>query len=284
MRPTGSAALRPTGRTGVWPAGPGALWTTGAAALWLPSGATRGSRPPATPGVSRIPALSGARTEPRRLFPVQVLRAVVADVLPAVGGRVSAGGLAGGAFGASCSARLLAPLFVEGFLGDAEGVYRGGHAAVENHLGDDFGDFLLADSDVQGARDVPLDHLRAVAQHHQRGDGAQAAGAQVNGGTVVNLAVDNLVDQLHHVRSQLHHGRGRLRVVVRAVVEHPEFGGGLFQVYLYFYFELLVILHQVAVSGFRVIRDRRLIGTQVWVFVIVFGGHGVHLAGVSPPP
>ena len=122
-------------------------------------------------------------------------------------------------------------LLVEGLLGDAEGVYRGGHTSVENHLGDDFGDFLLGNADVQRAGDVPLDHLGAVAQHHQRGDGAQAACAQIDGGAVVNFAVDYLVHQLHHVGSKLHHGGGRLRVVVRAVVEHPEFGGGLFQVY-----------------------------------------------------
>lgn len=89
----------------------------------------------------------------------------------------------------------------------------------------------MGNADVQRPGDVPLNHLRAVAQHYQRGDGAQAAGAQVDGGAVVNLAVDYLVHQLHHIRSKLHHGGGRLGIVVRAVVEHPEFGGSLFQVH-----------------------------------------------------
>ena len=63
-------------------------------------------------------------------------------------------------------------LFVKGFFGDAEGVDRGGHSAVEHHLGDDFGNFLGGYADVQGAGDVALNHLRAVAQDGQGGDGA----------------------------------------------------------------------------------------------------------------
>ena len=63
-------------------------------------------------------------------------------------------------------------LFVKGFFGDAEGVDGGGHSAVEHHLGDDFGDFLRGYADVQGAGDVALNHLRAVAQDGQGGDGA----------------------------------------------------------------------------------------------------------------
>ena len=106
-------------------------------------------------------------------------------------------------------------LLVEGLLRDAEGVDRRGHPAVEDHLGDDFGDFLFADADVQGAGDVALNHLRAVAQHHQRGDGAKAAGAQVNGGAVVYLAVDYGIHQPHDVGGQLNHRCRRLRVVVR---------------------------------------------------------------------
>ena len=170
-------------------------------------------------------------------------------------------------------------LLVEGLLGDAEGVYRGGHPSVEDHLGDDLRDLLPAHADVKGAGDVPPDHLGAVPQHHQRGDGAQAAGAQVNGGPVVYLAVDDLVHQPHHVRGELHHrGRG-LGVVVGAVVEHPEFGGSLFQVHL-FYFKLSVIL-QVAVG---VVPRWWLIGTQIRVVLIVLGSHVVHLAGASPRP
>ena len=84
-------------------------------------------------------------------------------------------------------------LFVERFLGDAEGVDRGGHPAVEDHLSDDLRDLFLGYANVQRPGDVTLDHLRAVPQHNQGGNGAQAAGTQVDGGAVVNLAVDHLV-------------------------------------------------------------------------------------------
>ena len=139
---------------------------------------------------------------------------------------------------------------------------------------------------MQRPCDVALDHLRAVPQHDQGGDGAQAAGAQVDGGTVVNLAVDHLVNQPHHVRGQFHHGRRRLGIIVGPVVEHPEFGGRLFQIYL-FYFKLLVVLG-VAFAKVRVVIGGvprwRLIGTQIRVVLVVFTGHGVHLVGDSSPP
>jgi hypothetical protein len=61
-------------------------------------------------------------------------------------------------------------LFVEGLLGDAEGVDRGRHSAVENHLCDDLGNLFLSHSDVQGTGDVPLNHLGTVAQDHQGGN------------------------------------------------------------------------------------------------------------------
>jgi len=83
---------------------------------------------------------------------------------------------------------------------------------------------------MQRARDVALDHLRTVAQHHQRGDGAQAAGFEVYGGPVVYLAIDHGVHQPHHLRGQFDHGRRGLRVVVRPVVPHTELGCGLVQV------------------------------------------------------
>ena len=121
-------------------------------------------------------------------------------------------------------------LLIEGLLGDTEGVDRRGHPAVEDHLRDNFRDFLLGHADVESAGDVPLDHLRAVAQHDQSGDGAEAAGLEVHGGPVVYLAVDDCIHQPHYVRSQLRHGRRWLRVVFRAVVTHPEIRGGLLEV------------------------------------------------------
>ena len=141
---------------------------------------------------------------------------------------------------------------------------------------------------MQRPGDVPLDHLWAVPQDHQRGNGAQAASPQVDGGAVVDLAVDYLVHQQHHLRSKLHHGGRRLRVVVGAVVEHPEFGGSLFQVYLFHdYFVPLVIL-KVSVAQVQVvvgvIPRRWLVWAKIRVIVIVFGCQGAHLPGVSPPP
>ena len=215
---------------------------------------------------------------------VQVLRAVVADILPAIWGGVTAGSVSRGTFGPRTLVGLTRRLLVEGLLGDAEGVHRGGHPAVKDHLGDDLGDFLLAYADVKCPGDVPLDHLGAVSQHHQRGDGAQAPSSQVDGGAVVNLAVDHLVHQQHHLRSKLHHGGGWIGVIVWAVVEHPEFGGSLFQVYLFHDYLERSVIFQVFIARHRVFLKRWLIGTQIRVIVIVFGGHGVHLVGVSPPP
>ena len=138
---------------------------------------------------------------------------------------------------------------------------------------------------MKRAGDMSPDHLRAVSQHHQRGDGAETAGAQVYRGPVVDLAVDHLVHQPHHVRGEFRNGGRRLRVVVGAVVDHPEFGCCLLQVY----FELLLVIH-IVVAGFRVVSRvilcRRLIGAHIRViFVVAFGGHCIHLAGaVAPTP
>ena len=54
---------------------------------------------------------------------------------------------------------------VESFLGHAEGINRRRHASVEDHLGNDFGDFFLGDPDVQGALNMPFNQLGAVTQH-----------------------------------------------------------------------------------------------------------------------
>lgn len=78
---------------------------------------------------------------------------------------------------------------------------------------------------------MPLDHLWAVTQDHQRRYGAEAAGLQVDGGTVVYLAVDDRVHQAHDLGRQLGHGRWRDRVVIGTVVALPEFDGGLVQVF-----------------------------------------------------
>ena len=105
---------------------------------------------------------------------------------------------------------------------------------------------------MQRAGDVPLNHLRTVAQHHQRGDGAEAAGLQVDGGAVIYLAVDDRVHQPHDLGRQLGHCRWRDRVVIGTVVPLPKFDGGLVQILAFF---LQIVLWDVFqtqnFSGFK---------------------------------
>ena len=163
-------------------------------------------------------------------------------------------------------APLVACLLLESLLGDAEGIHRRRHPSIEHHLGDDFRDFFFGYPNMQGAGNVPFNHLGAVAQHHQRRDGAEAAGFQVNGGPVVNLAIDYRVHQPHDFRREFGHCRRGLRVVLRPVVAHPEVGGGLFQVHHLFLVIILVV---------RLVLQVRTVGTQVRVTLVVkFGGHG----------
>ena len=120
---------------------------------------------------------------------------------------------------------------------------------------------------MQRAGNMPLDHLRAMSQNDQGGDGAEAAGFQVNGGAVVYLAVDHRVHQPHNVRGEFGHRRRGLRVVLRPVVAHTELGGGLFQVHHLFLIVLILVV--------RLVFQVRLVRTQIWVvLVVVFSGHG----------
>ena len=165
-------------------------------------------------------------------------------------------------------------LLVEGLLGDAEGVDCRRHPAVEDHLRDNFRDFLLGHADVQSAGDVPLDHLRAVAQHNQSGDGAEAAGLQVHGGPVIYLAVDYRIHQPHHIRGQLRHRRRWLRVVVGPVVTHTELGRSVIEVrHKVFLPPVLKVVFLIFEVG--------LIGTQVRIFAIEVGGQDILQPGQS---
>lgn len=121
----------------------------------------------------RFPAGADARPNPDGRFIVgQIIRAVIADILPPVRRRKTARGASTSAGGRQGCSRGDACLLIEGLLGYAKGVHRRRHPAVEHHLRDDFRDFFLGDADMQRAGDVALDHLRAMAQHYQRGDGA----------------------------------------------------------------------------------------------------------------
>ena len=130
-------------------------------------------------------------------------------------------------FGAFSTVRGL----IEGLFGHPEGVHGRRHAAVEDHLGDYLRYLLTGNADVERPGDVPLDHLRTVAQDHQSRDGAKAAGLQVHGRSIVDLAVDHRVHQTHDLGRQLGHGRRRHWVVVRTVIPLPKIDGGLVQVF-----------------------------------------------------
>jgi hypothetical protein len=130
---------------------------------------------------------------------------------------------------------------------------------------------------MQRPGDMPLYHLRAVAQHHQRGDGAQTPGFEVNGGPVVNLAIYHRVNQPHHLRRQFDHGRRRLRVVVRPVVPHTELGCGLVQVGHQVI--RLVILVRVFLPV-RVFLKVGTIGTEIRI--VLFIKSGIHSNALYP--
>jgi hypothetical protein len=229
----------------------------------------------APPRTLRTRLLSGtnsrtnARANPGKLLVLEILRPIVPDVLPAVGRCVSAGSVARGPFRLRPAFGLAGGLLVERLFGDPEGVDCSRHPAVENHLGDYLGDFLLSYADIQGPGNVPLDHLGAVAQNYQCSDGAEAAGLQVDSGSVINFTVDNRIHQAHHIRGQLSHGRRRLRVVVWPVVAHTEFSGGGFQVHRVFL--VIAFVFQLAFQV-RLIRAQERV-----VVVVVSGGHSIHL-------
>jgi hypothetical protein len=132
-----------------------------------------------------------------------------------------------GAFRAVETVRRL----IKSLFGHPEGVHRGGHAAVEDHLGNYLRDLHTGNANMQRPRDVPFDHLRAVSQDDQGRDGAEAAGLQVHGRPVVDLAVDNRVNQAHYFGRQFGHGGRRHRIIVRTVVALPKIQGSLVQVF-----------------------------------------------------
>ena len=214
-----------------------------------------------------------------RCVVAQFLRAVIPDVFPAIGRGITAGSrppaFAVG-LGANKPAGVLAAacLLVESLFRYAEGVNRRRHPAVEHHLRDYFRDFLFGNANMQRAGDVPLDHLGAVTQHHQGGDSAEAAGFEIDGGAIVNFAIDHPIHQPHHLGGELgHRGRG-LRVVLRPIVAHPEVGRGLFQVY-----DLFIVILEV-----QFVLRGRLIGPQIQVILVVFSVQSIHLGKGSLAP
>ena len=117
---------------------------------------------------------------------------------------------------------LEAAEFIEGLFGHPESVHRRGHPPIEDHLGDGLTNLLLSNADVQGALNVPAEELRAVPQHGNGSDGTEAAGLEVKSGAVVNLSIDHLVHQVHHLRRQLGHGRWRPGVSLVSIVKDAE--------------------------------------------------------------
>ncbi len=178
------------------------------------------------PGIlSRADARAGpGRAAARRFF-----RPVAARILPAIRRGIAAGSIARPLLRPGRRGGLARRLLVEGLPGNPEGVDRRRHSAIEDHLRDDLGDFLLCDPDMQCAGDMSPDHLWAVAKNHQGGDGAKAARFQINGRAVVDLAVNHRVDEPHDLWGQLGHRLWGLRVVVRPIVAHAKACGGLVQ-------------------------------------------------------
>ena len=129
-----------------------------------------------------------------RLVSWHVLWPVIADVLAAIRRGIATGRFPGWSWGPGVASLLARRLLIESLFGDSECVDCRRHTAVKDHLGDDFRNLLLRDSDVQGSGDVPFNHLGTVPQNHQSGDGAETAGSQVNGRAIVNLAVDHRVN------------------------------------------------------------------------------------------
>lgn len=76
---------------------------------------------------------------------------------------------------------------------------------------------------MQCGKDMPLQQLRAMAQHCQRGDGAQAASLEVDRRAVVDLPVDYLVHHLHNFGGKLRHGGRLTRISFPAIISEPEF-------------------------------------------------------------
>ena len=205
--------------------------------------------------------------DPRRFFLRRCFGAGIADILPTVPRSVTAGGVSRRTFRPWRNGAWPFFLLVEGLLGDAEGIDGGGHPPIEHHLRNYLGELLLGYADVKRPGDVPLDHLWAVSEHDQCGDGAEASGTQVDRWAVVDLPVYDRVDQPHYLRRKFGHRRWRLRVVLGAVVAHAELGSGLVeirhQVFLIFVVAVLVLQFQIG-----------LVWAQVRVvFVVVFGGH-----------
>ena len=177
--------------------------------------------------------LTGAdtRSYPDGRFPVgKIVRAIIANILAPVRRCKPAGRAGPGASGRRRRSRGNSRLLVEGLLGNAKCVHRRRHSAVEHHLRDDFRDFFLGNSDMQRPGDMPFYHLRAVSQHDQGSNCAEAPGLQVYGGAVVYLAIDHRIHQTHHFRSQFRHSRRRLRIIIRPVVPHAELDCRLVQV------------------------------------------------------
>jgi hypothetical protein len=70
-----------------------------------------------------------------------------------------------------------------------------------------------------------------MPQDNQRRDGTEAARFEVNGGSIVDLAVDDRVHQTHDLRRQLGHGGRGHGVVVGTIVMLPEIQGSLVQIF-----------------------------------------------------
>jgi len=74
---------------------------------------------------------------------------------------------------------------------------------------------------------MPLDQLRAVTQHSQCRDGAEAAGLKIYRRPVVDLSVNHGIHKVHDLRREFGHGSRLAGAVARTIIASPEIGRSL---------------------------------------------------------
>ncbi len=125
---------------------------------------------------------------------------------------------------------------------------------------------------------MPLDLLRAVTQNDKRGNRAEAAGAQIHGRPVIDLAVHYRVHQPHHVRGQFFDRRRGLWIVVRAVIPHPELSSRLLQIDGLYFIRFILIIQVILIHEFRLPISTCPVWAQIGIFLFsILVGHGAVL-------
>ena len=69
-----------------------------------------------------------------------------------------------------------------------------------------------------------------MTQHRNRGNGAETTGLKTKTRPVVDLPIDDLVHQVHHLGGKFGHGGRRAGVGVVTVIQDAKIGRGLPQI------------------------------------------------------